>query len=870
MTVRKLKGSAIQTGTITSTQLSGALNSSISAGGGPKISNIIYPGDDTAANTAGGQTVYIVGSGFAANAIVYINGNSAPSVSFISSSNLQITTPALSAASYPLYVINPEDGGTAIKIPGLVISGEPTWVTSATLSEQGADDAWSISLSATSDSNVSYALADGSSLPAGISLAANGLISGTLSSPPNDDTTYNFTVVATDAENQDASRAFSVNVTVGEGVAFANTVLLLHADGTNNQNNHTFLDSSDNNFTITRNGNAIQGSFSPFSQTGWSGYFENSVNAQSTSGKYLTVANTSAFNIGTGDFTLEGWINPIQLPASDSFPTNWWQHSVLFGRGTPNLGDGYNLILGATKLIFQNNDGQVTNGTHNITINKWYHVAACRSGGTLRLFVNGSVVATTSSSFTGGGGSNFYIGSETGQGGYFHGYMSNVRLLVGTALYTGTFTPSTTPLTAVSNTVVLSLQSNRYLDNSTNNYNVTPVNNPIIIPYSPFAPTSKYTTAAVGGSGYFDGNDSLSLSSGATALNFGSGEFTVETWINPTISFGASQYMIFGNTSVGGATFRITDSSLIIDRYNQAQDLNGSHTNQQNTWAHIAFTRDGNTLRVYKNGVQLTSASTSSSYNFSSPSIATGAGLNTYAGYFSGMRFVKGQCLYPSGSTFAVPTSPPTNVANTQFLCNFTNAGIFDQTAKNILETVGDAKVSTAQYKYGTGSMVFDGTGDYLVTSSSVNNRLGSGDFTIEMWLYPSNTSSAYRAIIASDAYSATTNGWTVYQNGTSIEMYYSSGGSTPNIFTATSALTSSVWQHFALVRSSGTLKAYVNGTQVASVSNSINFVGDKIFIGDNNAGDYFFNGYIDDLRISRFARYTSNFTPPTSAFKDR
>ena len=119
-----------------------------------------------------------------------------------------------------------------------------------------------------------------------------------------------------------------------------------------------------------------------------------------------------------------------------------------------------------------------------------------------------------------------------------------------------------------------------------------------------------------------------------------------------------------------------------------------------------------------------------------------------------------------------MPTSPPTNIANTSLLLNFTNAGIFDQTAKNILETVGDAKVSTAQYKYGTGSIVFDGTGDYLVTSSSVNNRLGSGDFTIEMWLYPSNTSSAYRAIIASDAYTATTNGWTVYQNGKIIEMY--------------------------------------------------------------------------------------------------
>ena len=266
----KLSGSAIQAGTINITQLSTTVVNNIEAGGGPKISGLIYPGDDTAANTVGGQTVYILGSEFASNSSVYINGNSVPSVTFISSSNLAITTPALSAATYPVYVINPEDGATAIRIPGLLVSGDPSWVTSAG-SLSGAQDessAWSYTVSATSDSSVTYALAGGSSLPTGISLAANGLISGTLSSPPGTETTYNFTIVATDGENQNASRAFSVTVSSGEGVLFANNVLLIHSDGTNNKNNHTFLDSSNNNLTITRNGNATQCSFSPFSRTG--------------------------------------------------------------------------------------------------------------------------------------------------------------------------------------------------------------------------------------------------------------------------------------------------------------------------------------------------------------------------------------------------------------------------------------------------------------------------------------------------------------------------------------------------------------------------------------------------------------------------
>ena len=233
--------------------------SQANTGGGPKITSLVYPGDDLAANTVGGQTVYVVGSGFASNAAVYINGNSAPSVSYISAGNLSITTPALSTGTYPVYVINPADGGTAISIPGLVVSGEPSWNTAASLStNQAADTAWNYTLSANGDAPITYALAAGSSLPSGITLAANGLISGTMSSPPINNTVYTFSVVASDAQSQDSTRQFTVTVTTGEGVLFANNVLLLHADGTNNGNNHAFVDSSSNNYSITRYGNATQ------------------------------------------------------------------------------------------------------------------------------------------------------------------------------------------------------------------------------------------------------------------------------------------------------------------------------------------------------------------------------------------------------------------------------------------------------------------------------------------------------------------------------------------------------------------------------------------------------------------------------------
>jgi len=79
----KLPGTAIVANTITTTQLSTIVVNQISAGGGPRVSSLIYPGNDTAGNTVGGQTVYINGAGFETNNAIYINGNAVPEQSHL-------------------------------------------------------------------------------------------------------------------------------------------------------------------------------------------------------------------------------------------------------------------------------------------------------------------------------------------------------------------------------------------------------------------------------------------------------------------------------------------------------------------------------------------------------------------------------------------------------------------------------------------------------------------------------------------------------------------------------------------------------------------------------------------------------------------
>lgn len=642
---------------------------------------------------------------------------------------------------------------------------------------------------------------------------------------------------------------------------FDYTTLLLPGNGVNGGQNNTFLDSSSNGFTITRVGNATQGSLSPYGNL-WSTYFDGADD-------YIETPSNAAFAYGTGDFTIEFWIY-----LNDT-------------SGTPVFIESRNGVTSAlVPLIYLNTSSirYYTGGSDRITgptltVGVWYHVAAARSGTSTKLFVGGSQVGTTYTDTNNYVQNPVRIGHSTTTTSTVNGYISNLRILKGTALYTSNFTPSTTPLTAISGTSLLTCQSNRFIDNSNNNFALTIAGNPSVQRFSAFNPTAIYDPALIGGSGYFDGaGDRLSIPSNV-AFEMGTSNFTWECWTYIT-SFGNGFAMMSHFTSGTGARVAL----WVSPTEGLSCDTGGglaltfsvvtAITIPLRTWTHCTMVRSGSTFSLYVNGVLNKTATSSASYIPTNQVFTIGDYNSDYAtgsGYVADARVVKGSAVYTAD--FTPPTTPVTNISGTSLLCKFTNTSIIDATAKNDLETVGNAQISTAVKKFGTGSISFDGTGDYLSIPYTPDINITTGDFTIEGWFYFNGVASGQHIFIN---YTSTSGyGIALYTSATGTLSYYlGSNGTSWNI--ASAVLIGSIaigqWYHVALVRSGSTFTPYFNGVAgTTTTSSSALYNGSVPYIlGGNPSGGYF-NGYIDDFRVTKgIARYTGNFTVPTIPFPTR
>lgn len=650
--------------------------------------------------------------------------------------------------------------------------------------------------------------------------------------------------------------------------AITNTVLLT-CQNTGPVSNSAFIDRGTYNLTVVRNGNSTQGSFNPYG-TGWSVLFNGSDN--------LSLASNPAFGFGTGNYTIECWIYATANPANGT-------GTICDLRTGATASATVVRINSSLQLMHYNGPANVETAftSRTITLNTWTHIAVVRVGGTVSGYVNGVLAGSVASSNDFGSIQPLLIGQNQTAGYNFNGYISNFHIVKGTALYTANFTPSTSSITSVSGTSLLTCRSNRYLDESSNNFTITATTTASVQKFSPFANQNRaYSSSVYSGSVFFDGaSDYLSVAS-TPATAFTTNNFTIEFWVYFTNSTGTGSHQgLYGNynTWAAGSIYfgKHTSNSgyvaVYVNNFNNASAMMVETSfPPNNAWTHYALVRNGTAVTLYRNGVASATATVSATLSFTGGSNpvfigAIGDILSTSSlpGYMSDFR-ISNYAVYLS--SFTPPTTPLQSDSRTLLMIS-NQPAIVDQSMSFNVETIGDAKVSTAVSKFGGTSMYFDGTGDYILTSSTITNpaaAFSTGDFTIEFWFYALSNASTMQLFDTRPSGTATTSQYVAitYLSGS---LNYYTAGLNPAI--SGGVVSANAWHHVAVTRSGTSTRLFVDGAQVGSTyTDSQNYLGgiNRPIIGcdGNSVGTSLFNGYIDDLRITKGrARYTAAFTPP-------
>jgi hypothetical protein len=589
---------------------------------------------------------------------------------------------------------------------------------------------------------------------------------------------------------------------------------------------------------------------------------------------YITTP-ASASNQLTGNFTVELGAYPTSIPAQAGL--------VGINNTASSGGANFGIYLETNRNItfwVAGNTTTYSSSNAPITIGAWQHIAFVRSGSTNTVYVNGVSVLTNSATPSWSGTPVITVGRLFGDntGVIFYGYLSNVRVLKGTAAYTGPFVPSNSPLPAIQNTwfLVSSTITPPVYDatelsdiENTGTAKLTTSNSPYYSSYS----------------GAFDGTGDYLTVPDNVALQFGSGNFTIEFWIfNSTTS---EQYGYARTSNTGAGTIVGINSSgkwTAAVSTDGTTNINVSSTANASisTWTHLALTRSSTTITLWVNGSSVATNTVSGALNNPATTNYIGAAFpgvlfGTVTGYISNLRVVKGTAVYTS--TFTPPTAPLTAITNTSLLTCQSNRFIDNSTNAFAITIYGNTLISTLQ-PFGSSNLTkyssayFPTKTDYLGIRPQPGLITFPGDFTFECWVYPSettlstvwgiwdsrNASGAAAMTFSLNALASPVSGsWRMaYFNGTS---YYGTGTVLYN-----------QWTYVAWVRSGTTMTFYVNGvaggtatisgTQTGTATTNPIYIGTK----DNGTANFGTLGYIADLRITNgYARYTTTFTPPTT-----
>jgi hypothetical protein len=391
------------------------------------------------------------------------------------------------------------------------------------------------------------------------------------------------------------------------------------------------------------------------------------------------------------------------------------------------------------------------------------------------MFINGSstlgataTTAVTRASLTGvpfGIGNYHAAGGGFGASGaaWYVGYISNLRVIKGTALYTSSFTLSNNMLTAISGTSLLTLQYN-----GSNNNNMFVDKSSITAIVTRAGDTSQGTFSPYSGSYsvYFTGTGMYLSSPTNAGIALGTGDFTIEFWM---YSFDVSNTTQKGpfqiSATAGGLQTSYTSGVTLVQGVNGVTGVAGAFTViigatslgsgatpviTTSTWYHIAITRQSGTARVFLNGALIISGTAAD--NLTGTYLVIGGYYSTayiFNGYLSNFRLIKGAALYTS--VFAIPIKPLAVTSQTTVLACNGPAVTMDSSINKMALTVTGTPSSSLLSPFSPSTLT-QNQGNYSVffSSSWVNTpassiyNIGTRDFTIEFWFYTTSVGGQY------------------------------------------------------------------------------------------------------------------------------
>ena len=623
---------------------------------------------------------------------------------------------------------------------------------------------------------------------------------------------------------------------------------------------------------------------------------------------YISFSDSPDWDFGTGNFTIDTWVKFTGWPSL---------HAMIFDMGTS----------GACQLYWQYGVGLYWNNcipgvsllyNPSWTLNTWHHIAIVRNGTDIRMYLDGTSVASTTSSSSFIAHSYLSFGRRD-DGYHFNGLIDEFRISKGVARWTSNFTPSTAAYEADAYDKLL-LHFNETSGTTS---------------YSNDNPLSKLGTlnggATIGAAGKFgtaitlDGTDDYISLINSDDWKYGTGDYTIDFWtkfnsiavnqafFNQRLDDTHQIYAYWATANL--LRFRVADGSLY------ATSVYAPWTPTTGTWYHIAIVRSSGVLKIYLNGTSMALTYDNGTGAENIPHIAgnLNVGMINHGstfylnGYIDEFRISKGIARWTSNftpSTTAYTTdkydvlllhmddvaangamssndsrvltdyqvtvpvpyssSMRPDFGDVRFTSSDGSTELsywFDKGEDQSLGTVTGVTFG-ATGKFGTAAS-FDGT-DNIVFPASSDFDFGTGNFTIDAWVNFSSTADE-KTIAAS----ANGSGWIFekhYEGGSPGLHLYDTNASGHYVY-APYSFSTGTWYHVAVVRYGSVIKFFVNGSQIGTdqtpYSGGYNSGGSGIVVGKNISSFSTFNGSIDELRISKgIARWTSNFTPSTTAYE--